>query len=112
MKLGMTLSAALVASVSWASMAAAQTELSMWYHGAGNEAESAALQLIIDDFNASGIIGPGLDFAEDGFVFVEVDMTDVAGGASIEAVISIAVPAPLSGSVFALGGLLAMRRRR
>ena len=53
MKLGMTLSAALVASVSWASMAAAQTELSMWYHGAGNEAESAALQLIIDDFNAS-----------------------------------------------------------
>ena len=53
MKLGMTLSAALVASVSWASMAAAQTELSMWYHGAGNEAESAALNMIIDDFNAS-----------------------------------------------------------
>jgi multiple sugar transport system substrate-binding protein len=53
MKLGMTLSAALVASVSWASVAAAQTELSMWYHGAGNEAESAALNMIIDDFNAS-----------------------------------------------------------
>ena len=53
MKLGMTLSAALVASVSWASMGAAQTELSMWYHGAGNEAESAALNMIIDDFNAS-----------------------------------------------------------
>ena len=53
MKLGMTFGAALVASVSWASIASAQTELSMWYHGAGNEAESAALQLIIDDFNAS-----------------------------------------------------------
>jgi len=33
--------------------ALAQTELSMWYHGAGNEVESAIIDQIIDDFNAS-----------------------------------------------------------
>ena len=31
----------------------AQTELSMWYHGAGNEVESQLLYSIIDDFNSS-----------------------------------------------------------
>ncbi|SDF00137.1 ABC transporter substrate-binding protein [Limimaricola pyoseonensis] len=33
--------------------AAAQTELSMWYHGAGGEVESAIINRIVDDFNAS-----------------------------------------------------------
>jgi multiple sugar transport system substrate-binding protein len=33
--------------------ASAQTELSMWYHGAGNEVESALIHQIVDDFNAS-----------------------------------------------------------
>lgn len=33
--------------------AMAQTELSMWYHGAGNEVESNILNGIIDDFNAA-----------------------------------------------------------
>ncbi len=31
----------------------AQTELSMWYHGAGNDAERTTLMTIIDDFNGS-----------------------------------------------------------
>lgn len=53
MKLGLTFSATLVASVSWASLAAAQTELSMWYHGAGNEVEANILNTIVADFNAS-----------------------------------------------------------
>jgi multiple sugar transport system substrate-binding protein len=53
MKRGLTLGAALVASVSWASLAAAQTELSMWYHGAGNEVEANILNGIVADFNAS-----------------------------------------------------------
>lgn len=53
MRLGLTLGAALVASVSWASLAAAQTELSMWYHGAGNEVEANILNGIVADFNAS-----------------------------------------------------------
>jgi len=53
MKLGMTFGAALVATVSWASLAAAQTEISMWYHGAGNEVEANILNGIVADFNAS-----------------------------------------------------------
>jgi len=67
---------------------------------------------VIDDFNASGIIGPGLDFAEDGLVYVEVDLESLDGSVTIEAVISVAVPAPMSGAIFALGGLFATRRRR
>jgi multiple sugar transport system substrate-binding protein len=33
--------------------ALAQTELSMWYHGAGNEVEGRIIERIVDDFNAS-----------------------------------------------------------
>ncbi len=36
-----------------APLASAQTELSLWYHGAGNETERSILIGIIDDFNAS-----------------------------------------------------------
>lgn len=36
-----------------AGAASAQTELSMWYHGAGNAEEAAILNGIVDDFNAS-----------------------------------------------------------
>lgn len=32
---------------------AAQTELGMWYHGAGNEVEGRIINQIVDDFNAS-----------------------------------------------------------
>ncbi len=32
---------------------AAQTELTIWYHGAGNETESSLVNQVIDDFNAS-----------------------------------------------------------
>ena len=42
--------AALIAT---AGTAAAQTELSMWYHGAGNEVEAAIVNQIVEDFNAS-----------------------------------------------------------
>ena len=35
------------------SAATAQTELSLWYHGAGNSAERDTLLMIIDDFNTS-----------------------------------------------------------
>ncbi len=33
--------------------ALAQTDLTMWYHGAGNEVESKIINQIVDDFNAS-----------------------------------------------------------
>lgn len=53
MKTKATLTAALLATAGWTTMAAAQTDLSMWYHGAGNPEEAAVLNQIIDEFNAS-----------------------------------------------------------
>ena len=44
---------ALLATTSLATAGLAQTELSMWYHGAGNEVESAIINQIVDEFNAS-----------------------------------------------------------
>ncbi len=47
------LAAATIASTLLAGAAAAQTDLSLWYHGAGNEVERSILAGIVDDFNAS-----------------------------------------------------------
>lgn len=47
------LSAALFASLLSSTAAFAATELSMWYHGAGNEVEQKILSGIVNDFNAS-----------------------------------------------------------
>lgn len=43
----------LALTVGMASSAFAQTQLTMWYHGAGNEVESAIINQIVADFNAS-----------------------------------------------------------
>ena len=43
----------LVGALGLAAPLAAQTELSMWYHGAGNEVEGRIINQIVDDFNAS-----------------------------------------------------------
>ena len=48
-----TFAALLAGSTLLASGAWAQTELSLWYHGAGNEGEMAVLNTIIADFNGS-----------------------------------------------------------
>lgn len=53
MKLLSIATGALLASVAFTSVAQAQTTLSMWYHGAGNEGEAKVLNQIITDFNAS-----------------------------------------------------------
>lgn len=45
--------AAFLASTVLAGAATAQTEIDMWYHGAGNEVESNIINQIVDDFNAS-----------------------------------------------------------
>ncbi len=45
--------AASAAILCWASAAQAQTTLSMWYHGAGNEVELKLINEVITDFNAS-----------------------------------------------------------
>ena len=42
-----------LAALLLASVTLAQTELSLWYHGAGNDAERDTLLMIIDDFNTS-----------------------------------------------------------
>ena len=68
----------------------------------------------IDDFNASNVVGPGLDFASDGFVYVEVDMTPVTGGPQVESVIRLVVPEPhgllpLCAGLFGLFGLFGRR---
>ncbi len=67
---------------------------------------------VVTDFNASGIIGPGLSYAEDTFVYVHVDMEPVGGGTSIQAVLRLGVPEPGSLALLAMGGALAMLRRR
>jgi len=48
----MTLAGILAGTTLLATGAAAQTEISLWYHGAGNEVESSIINQIIDDFNA------------------------------------------------------------
>lgn len=53
MKSTLKLTTALVFGAGLATAAAAQTELTMWYHGAGNEVESNILNGIIADFNGS-----------------------------------------------------------
>ncbi len=57
MKRSIIFTGALLASVSFAAMAPtmvlAQTDLTMWYHGAGNEVESGIINQIVADFNAS-----------------------------------------------------------
>ena len=53
MKMNATLTAALLASTCWVGAAVAQTEVTMWYHGAGNDVEANILKGIIEDFNAS-----------------------------------------------------------
>ena len=67
---------------------------------------------IIDDFNASTAVGPGLDFAEDGLLYVEVDLASLDGGTNIEAIISLAVPTPGATGILALAALTTTRRRR
>lgn len=65
----------------------------------------------ITDFNASSVIGPGLDLAENGLVNIEVDMIPVGGGDEVEAIITVAIPEPSSLLLLAFGGLALIRRR-
>lgn len=48
-----TLAGALLLSTSVGGMAMAQTDLTMWYHGGGNEVESVIINQIVADFNAA-----------------------------------------------------------
>ena len=44
---------ALIATIGLAGVAEAQTEIGMWYHGAGNRGEAETLDRIVEDFNAN-----------------------------------------------------------
>lgn len=67
---------------------------------------------VITDFEASGAIGPGLDLADDGFIFVEVSVQPVGGGTETEAIIRIAIPEPTTLALLLAGVLVSLRRRR
>lgn len=50
----MRTAATLLASTAFAGAASAQTELSLWYHGAGSaNAEEALVNQVVEDFNNS-----------------------------------------------------------
>ena len=49
----LSLTAAVAATTLMAGTAMAATNVSMWYHGAGNEVESNIINQIISDFNSS-----------------------------------------------------------
>jgi len=66
----------------------------------------------ITDFEASPVIGPGLELAEDGRVYVEVSMIPVGGTTEVEAIIGLAVPEPATACLLALAAVGAIRRRR
>ncbi len=53
MTLFKTMAGAMLASTLFAGAALAQTELTMWYHGAGSESEMALVNGMLDEFNAS-----------------------------------------------------------
>ena len=53
MKKFVSLLVVVIMLITFSGLASAQTELSLWYHGAGNEIERSILIGIIDDFNAS-----------------------------------------------------------
>ncbi len=53
MKKALSISILVIMLITFSGLASAQTELSLWYHGAGNETERSILLGIIDDFNAS-----------------------------------------------------------
>ncbi len=65
----------------------------------------------ITDFNASTIASQGMDFGNDGLLYISVDLQDVTG-ATVDAIISIAVPVPGTLASVGLAGLLLGRRRR
>ncbi len=65
---------------------------------------------VVTDFNASPVIGPGLDLAENGLVYVGVDLDSLDGATSVDAIVSFAVPEPGSLTMFALATLLSARR--
>jgi hypothetical protein len=49
---------------------------------------------VVVDFNASAVVGPGVDLAEDGAVHVEVDLVPLVAGGEFEAILRVTLPDP------------------
>lgn len=67
---------------------------------------------VLVDFNASATISPGLALSDHPWVFVEVDLMDVARGVEYEAIIRVRIPAPGAVALMGVAGLAGLRRRR
>lgn len=66
----------------------------------------------LTDFNASSTISNPMDFGDNGIVYLDVDITPIGGTASVQAIIGVAVPEPMSATFLIGAGLLAVRRRK
>ena len=49
---------------------------------------------VVTDFNASTVIGPGIELAENGYVHLEVDLEPIGGGDEVEAILAMMFPWP------------------
>ncbi|HRJ49662.1 MAG TPA: hypothetical protein PKU91_03960, partial [Phycisphaerales bacterium] len=49
---------------------------------------------VVTDFNASSVIAPGLDLANDGMIYVHVDVQPCGGGSAVEMIIGIRAYCP------------------
>ncbi len=67
---------------------------------------------VVNDFNASATIGPGLELAEDGYIHLEANIEPVGGGDEVEAILRVAVPEPASVGLLGLALLGLVCRRR
>lgn len=66
----------------------------------------------LTDFNASSTVSNPMDFGDNGVVYLDVDITPIGGTASVQAIIGVAVPEPMSAAFLLGAGLLGIRRRK
>lgn len=72
------LAGVLAVSAGLAGQAYAQTALTMWYHGAGNKAESALFSTVVEEFNASQ-----KDFSVEIVKFPQISYNDSVAAAAL-----------------------------
>lgn len=104
---------ALTETLFWASDAAALSS-ALAILSVGDEVDvdgDLIADYTITDFNASTTVSQGMDFGNDGLLYISVDLRDDAG-TTVDAIISVAVPAPAGLGVLAGFALAARRRRR